>query len=116
MSKQNISLLFTWAPTPSPAVNSHCAMTINELKQPGLSKCQLCPNVSNQNEVIPQSCYNISLDSAKSRNETGGVFDIDIPTVGKTEVYCDVTTDGGNWIVSCELSVILDYFQGETYL
>lgn len=49
--------------------------------------------------ITPRNCHDISLESAKSRNETGGVFDIKVPEIGLTEVYCDARTDGGNWIV-----------------
>lgn len=48
-----------------------------------------------------RSCTNIEMESAISRNETGGVFEIYIPSkLGLTSVYCDMRTDGGQWIVS----------------
>lgn len=52
-------------------------------------------------EKLPTSCNDLMLESAKIRNDTGGVYDIYIPPgIGWTEVYCDLTTDDGDWIVS----------------
>ncbi|XP_077975049.1 uncharacterized protein LOC120330406 [Styela clava] len=42
------------------------------------------------------NCVQVTKDSAKIKNETGGVFDIYPGKSGrKMEVYCDLTTDGG---------------------
>lgn len=42
------------------------------------------------------SCNDVDRDTTKS----GGIFDINIPGIGVSEVYCDLETDGGNWTVS----------------
>nr|XP_039266595.1 fibrinogen-like protein 1 [Styela clava] len=49
---------------------------------------------------LPEDCTNIHKKNAKIKNDTGGVFDIyPEPTESSIEVYCDLVTDGGGWIV-----------------
>nr|XP_039263490.1 microfibril-associated glycoprotein 4-like [Styela clava] len=43
-------------------------------------------------------CGKVTKNDAKMWNETGGVFDI-YPTYTKLEVFCDLTTDGGGWMI-----------------
>nr|XP_039257821.1 microfibril-associated glycoprotein 4-like [Styela clava] len=40
----------------------------------------------------------VTKNDSKILNETGGVFDI-YPTYSKLEVFCDLETDGGGWMV-----------------
>lgn len=49
---------------------------------------------------IRHSCSDVNYSMAISRNVTGGVFKINIPSVGISKVYCDMETDGGKWTVS----------------
>nr|XP_039256014.1 ficolin-1-A-like [Styela clava] len=48
----------------------------------------------------PKNCKTVNREYAKISNTTGGVFDI-YPELGDkpVEVYCDLVTDGGGWIV-----------------
>lgn len=50
--------------------------------------------------LIRHDCSDVNYPMAISRNVTGGVFKINIPLIGISEVYCDMTTGGGRWIVS----------------
>nr|XP_039259693.1 ficolin-2-like [Styela clava] len=43
-------------------------------------------------------CGKVTKNDSKIWNETGGVFDI-YPTYSKLEVFCDLETDGGGWMV-----------------
>nr|XP_039251608.1 ryncolin-1-like [Styela clava] len=43
-------------------------------------------------------CSKVSMEDIQSTSETGGIFDI-YPGRKQTEVYCDMETDGGGWIV-----------------
>nr|XP_039261947.1 fibrinogen C domain-containing protein 1-like [Styela clava] len=51
-------------------------------------------------KLFPKDCKNAKRSYAKSQNTTGGVFKI-YPESGvkPVEVYCDLETDGGGWIV-----------------
>ncbi|XP_077967272.1 microfibril-associated glycoprotein 4-like [Styela clava] len=51
-----------------------------------------------ENQVKTTSCGEAQSKDAKIWNETGGVFDI-YPEFNKIEVYCDLTTECGGWLV-----------------
>nr|XP_039260834.1 fibrinogen-like protein A [Styela clava] len=51
-------------------------------------------------ELFPKDCKSVNGKYAKIQNTTGGVFDIYPELRAKpVEVYCDIVTDGGGWIV-----------------
>ena len=51
-----------------------------------------------------KDCGLVEQSEAKSWNGTGGVFDIYLcDSENAVEVYCDLSTDGGNWIVSTKV-------------
>ena len=50
-----------------------------------------------------KNCFGASESNAKQWNRAGGVFDIYPGESGRAmEVYCDVITDEGGWIVSIQ--------------
>ena len=49
-------------------------------------------------------CGKVTKNDSKILNETGGVFDI-YPTYSKLEVFCDLETDGGGWMVRMYINV-----------
>lgn len=67
------------------------------------------PSVSRLGLLVPDKkishptheiCRNASLQRAGSSNATGGVYEYIVPGVGTKKLYCDLETDGANWIVS----------------
>nr|XP_039266594.1 techylectin-5B-like [Styela clava] len=57
-------------------------------------------NEGSSHSDLPEDCTNMHKKNAKTKNATGGVFDI-YPELNESsiEVYCDLVTDGGGWIV-----------------
>lgn len=51
-------------------------------------------------ENAHEMCGNAQFENAKSPNYTGGIIEYNVSGVGMMRIYCDVKTDGRNWIVS----------------
>ena len=53
-----------------------------------------------------KDCNFVGMPQAKFRSGSGGVFDIFPFEEGQSmEVYCDLATDGGGWIVSFQAKI-----------
>ncbi|XP_077973277.1 tenascin-R-like isoform X1 [Styela clava] len=65
-------------------------------------------------QAFPEACTKVIQSYAKIQNTTGGVFDIYPESRDKPfEVYCDLETDGGGWIVfQRRMNGIEDFYRG----
>nr|XP_039260836.1 fibroleukin-like [Styela clava] len=65
-------------------------------------------------ELFPRDCTSVNRKYAKIQNTTGGVFDIyPVSRNQPVEVYCNIVTDGGGWIVfQRRLDGTEDFYRG----
>nr|XP_039258078.1 veficolin-1-like [Styela clava] len=82
-----------------------CSMSVGSQEDTGhcttFNECRKLHQANGERErYYPDSCRELHKLNSLSWNEIGGVFEIyPTPVSEKIEVYCDLMTDGGGWIV-----------------
>nr|XP_039257514.1 ryncolin-1-like [Styela clava] len=81
-------------------VNAKISEDISEVEMRLNEKYNKMEEALQRDRYYPDSCRGLHKLNSLSWNETGGVFEIyPTPVSEKIEVYCDLVTDGGGWIV-----------------
>nr|XP_039257601.1 ryncolin-1-like [Styela clava] len=81
-------------------VNTKISEDISEAESRLNEKYNKLEEALHRERYYPDSCRRLHKFNSLFRNETGGVFEIyPTPVSEKTEVYCDLVTNGGGWIV-----------------